>query len=238
MRSVSDRRFSMPEIKIACKGAALVPIEELLDFQKGLKTLPEANYIKLKDSISEKGFSFPICVWKHKNKSNVIDGHQRLFTVKRMMQEGWTLPEDKLPVAWIEARNEKEAKEKVLLAIGQYGEYTDGSVWEFVKVGELDFEALAPKLELPQIDVDRFILENITKPTGFLDNISAPGEDEQKTRTSYRQEDGFIKVTFALEAKEHKTVLEALKRAKGKWNLDNSIRAMVRICEEFLKQEA
>jgi hypothetical protein len=226
----------MPEIRITCKGAALVPVADLLDFQKGLKTLSDADYQKLKVLIDKYGFSFPFFIWKHKNKHNIIDGHQRLTTVKRMLQEGWTLPGDKLPVDWIEAQSEKEAKEKVLMAVGQYGKYTGDTLLEFIKVGELDFEVLASNLELPQIDMDRFILENITKPTGFLDNMVAPGEDDQKARTSYRQEDGYIKITFALEAKEHKTVLEALKRAKGKWNLDNSIRAMVRICEEFLKE--
>ncbi|MBT9164550.1 MAG: hypothetical protein DDT23_00551 [candidate division WS2 bacterium] len=64
-------------IRITCKYNELVDIGTLKDFQGSLKTLSKEGYEKLKLSIQKYGFTFPIFVWKHRGKYNIIDGHQR-----------------------------------------------------------------------------------------------------------------------------------------------------------------
>lgn len=144
------------KIRIACKGANLVSISKLEHFQGDLKTLSEKEYKKLKKTIETSGFSFPLFVWKDKRGCyKVVDGHQRLLTIQKMIKEGYLLPEDKLPVAWIEASSEEEAKKKVLLATSQYGRYTEESVYEFISEGGLDYPELKLEIDLPQINMVR-----------------------------------------------------------------------------------
>ena len=103
------------EIRITCKGAALVPLAKLEHFQGNLKTLSKKEYAKLRQTIDTEGFSFPVFVWKDKkDKLQIIDGHQRVATVKTMLEDGYSLPRGQVPVAWIEASSRKDALKKVL----------------------------------------------------------------------------------------------------------------------------
>ena len=138
-------------IKITCTGSELVPLARLLAFQGNLKTLADADFQKLRAGIEQYGFSFPIGVWKQGAKRHIIDGHQRLATVSRMLEDEWTLPGGKLPVYWVEARNEKEAKAKVLLAASQYGRYSQEGVREFVLEAKLDWAELKKEVAFPML---------------------------------------------------------------------------------------
>jgi len=153
----TTRKKPLPkQIRITCKGAAMVLLCSLQHFQSNLKTLSEKEYAKLRKAIETSGFSFPLFVWRDKRGCHkVIDGHQRLFTIQQMMKEGYTLAGGKLPVAWIEANSEKEAKKKVLLAASQYGRYTEESVYEFIGEGGLDFSELKLEMDLPQIHMGK-----------------------------------------------------------------------------------
>ena len=115
------------EIPITCEGTQYMPINQLENFQENLKELKEVNYNKLKKVIEKYGFSFPVFVWNNK----IIDGHQRIFVIKKMMEEGYTIGD--IPVVNIQARNEREAKEKILLAIAEYGTVTDEGLYEFIE---------------------------------------------------------------------------------------------------------
>jgi len=148
-------------IQITCKGHSQIKPDELKEFQGNFKTLSDENYQKLKSAISDSkiGFSFPIFVWKNKNQNYIIDGHQRLITVRRMIEEGWIIQGGKLPVDWIEAPDIKTAKKKVIMAISQYGEYNEESFLEFLQTAEIDFEELKDQVDLPLIDMDQFALD-------------------------------------------------------------------------------
>ena len=137
------------EILIKCEGSRKVDINELSDFQGNLKELKEPEYNKLKKSIINYGFSFPVIVWKN----NIIDGHQRIFTVKKMLNEGYNI--GLIPVADIEADNIKEAKHKLLLFNSKYGKIEQDGLYEFIETSGLDFDTLKDEIELPDIDMDK-----------------------------------------------------------------------------------
>jgi hypothetical protein len=59
-----------------------------------------------------------------------------------MAEEGYEIPP--LPCALIEAKNRKEAAEKILLISSQYGRVTDEGLYEFLSTNELDFGELEP----------------------------------------------------------------------------------------------
>ncbi len=86
-------------IQMTCRGNAWLKPDELEQFQGNLKTLSEQNYQKLKTAIADPkiGFSFPIFVWRSKNRNYIIDGHQRLITIRRMLKEGGASREGNFP---------------------------------------------------------------------------------------------------------------------------------------------
>jgi DNA modification methylase len=146
---------SVKKIKVQCTGAATLPIDSIKPFQGSLKTLPKSAFAKLKKSMIDFGFSFPLFVWKHNGQNMTLDGHQRISTLQEMRKEGFEVPE--LPVVWIEAKDEKEAKHKLLLAVGQYGKVTDEGLYEFIKTACLEMGELNETIELGDIDFTKFL---------------------------------------------------------------------------------
>jgi hypothetical protein len=141
----------MKQIPITCKGTSYLELKELKHFQGNLKELRKAEFEKLKTSIIRKGFRFPVLVWKDR----VLDGHARIYTVKEMLKEGYSI--GKIPVVEIEAKNEREAKELILLVSSRYGRVTEEGLYEFIIDGKLDFGELKQEIDLPEINFERFI---------------------------------------------------------------------------------
>lgn len=141
-------------IEIACKGYTAFPLEELHDLQGNLKDLTEENYVRLRNAMTKFGFSFPVFVWVDPtdNTKYIIDAHQRLRTLRKMKQEGWTIPD--LPADIIEAKDRVEAKKKLLLLNSRYGKMTREGFDEFIdEVGfEVDNE-IEDMLVLPEIEM-------------------------------------------------------------------------------------
>ncbi len=111
----------MQEIEIKCKGADSLPIDTIKDFQGKLKHITRDNLERLKVSIQKNGFVAPIFVWQHEGQSIALDGHQRIKALLSMRDEGYNIP--LLPVAYIEADNEDDARQKLLAITSQYGEF-------------------------------------------------------------------------------------------------------------------
>ena len=137
------------KIKVECESTKRMTVEELSEFQGDLKTLSNKAYNKLRDSIKSYGFKFPLFVWKGKNK--LLDGHQRLRVIKN---ENFEI-EGGIPVIEIDAENEKEAAELVLLSSSAYGEETQEGLYEFTFKNNVDIQNW-DLLELPRIDNQKF----------------------------------------------------------------------------------
>lgn len=142
-------------IRVTCRGADKAPLEMLHPLQGDLKSLSEENYEKLKRSILEHGFSFPFFVWKDKGKLFVLDGHQRDKALARMREEGWAIP--RLPIAYVEAKSEKEARKKILLLTSEYGHMTDESLQQFLKESDLKLADLTATVALPEVDIEKLL---------------------------------------------------------------------------------
>ena len=160
----------MKKINVSCSGAALVDLDELNPTQGNLKDLTKENYTKLKKQILKNGFSFPFHIWKDGKMMRCIDGHQRIRTLKAMRDEGYYIP--KLPVDYIDAKDEKHAKELILANISEYGNMTQQGLYEFIEGAEIDPEVLEIDYSLNQVDFDSFINE-------YYDNTDPDLEDEE-----------------------------------------------------------
>ena len=141
-------------IAIKAKGADAVSIDELSQFQGNLKSLSEGNYTKLHDLILLKGFDSPIQIWiDPEGKKQILDGTQRLRVLLKLREEGYTIPN--IPVDYIEAENKKDARERLLTKVSQYGEVSEEGLYEFTNEPgfEIDTE-FSELLDIPGMDLD------------------------------------------------------------------------------------
>jgi hypothetical protein len=139
-------------LTIACQGATTVGLDEVNDLQGNLKDLSEKNYVKLRNSMMKFGFSFPLFIWiDSEGKKWIIDAHQRVRTLRKMQQEGLTIPP--LPADIIFAQSRTEAKEKLLLLNSRYGKMDLQGYEEFIHEAgfELKDSELYDLLEIPEL---------------------------------------------------------------------------------------
>jgi len=145
-------------IEIKCQGAGTLPLENLTQFQGNLKTITPANLKKLRSRIIDTGFVAPIFIWKQDKINYILDGTQRLLALKSLQQKGYHIPD--LPVAYIEADNEEDAKQKLLSITSQYGEFDVDILKEWTEEigGELNdtFRFVNDELELSfNLDIEK-----------------------------------------------------------------------------------
>ena len=204
-------------IEVKCKGADTLPIDRILEFQGELKTLSKDNEKKLRNSILKFGFIAPFFVWDDKGEWRLLDGHQRLKTLLKMREEGYDIP--LLPVDYIEADSEEDAKRKLLHISSQYGEFSPEGFENFTL--ELDgFEDI--RLTDGEFAVDLF----------FVDEVEIPQLDDGD-RQPFRQ------MTFTLHDEQFQVVDEAIKKAKkdgcdSALNDNSNGNALFKIAEAFL----
>ena len=120
----------MSTLRVTCKGAQTLPLDRIEEFQGNLKKLSKKNLEKLKKRIIEDGFNVPFFVWDHDGMYKVLDGHQRLRALQSLREEGWDMP--LLPVAFIEASDEADARKKLLAISSQYGEFDASELSEWL----------------------------------------------------------------------------------------------------------
>ena len=138
-------------IKITCKGQQYIPLGKLKAFQGNLKELRPDEFEKLKRSILKYGFSFPVFVWKN----NILDGHQRVFVTAELVKEGYQIGD--IPAVEIDAKDETEAAEKLLMLNSRYAKITEDGLYEFLNTHDVDIENMFGDLDLPEIDMNRFL---------------------------------------------------------------------------------
>jgi hypothetical protein len=135
------------KIRIECKGADILPLDAIEDFQGNLKKRGKKEIDAIITSIEKYGFSFPFFVWNGDGHNRCLDGHGRIQALCEMRKRGVSLP--LFPVAYIEAKDEGEAKQKLLRMNSHYGIMTIDSVLEFA--GELILDA--DELSLPGVEL-------------------------------------------------------------------------------------
>lgn len=144
-------------VRVTCTGSRSIPLSELLDFQGDLKSLSEQSYQKLKKEILLHGMSFTIHAWSHKGKTYIIDGHQRVRSLRRMEAEGIKIP--LIPISDVQASSWKEAKQKVLAGASQYGQVERDGLYQFLHESEIEFSEVNSLCEFPEIDLPIFHAE-------------------------------------------------------------------------------
>lgn len=141
------------EIKDKVGNLVYKPLSSLKAFQGGLKELPPEEYEKLKNSFLANGNIAPFYVWK----DNLLDGHQRLYTLSKLQEAGVEMPE-KYPCVEIQATSLKQAKKYVLLYVSQHGVISKQGLSDYLREADLWDELidLKEELVLPGINLEEF----------------------------------------------------------------------------------
>lgn len=207
----------MAGIKIACKGADVLPLDAIEDFQGNLKRRSKKDIDLIVRSIDKYGFSFPFFVWNGDGHNRCLDGHGRIQALAEMRRRGVSLP--LFPVAYIEAADEAEAKQKLLRLNSQYGQMSIDSVLEFTSGLEVDFGDLALPAETLEISgVD-----------AMADFPDMPDGDREP----------FQQMTFTLADEQAEVVKEAIKKAQAEGlgqsevNANSNGNALFAVCEAY-----
>lgn len=111
-----------------------IDYSKIKPFQGNLKILSESNYKKLSKSFKEKGLFVPMFVWKKDNEYLLLDGHgrERFFEKEKPVFIDRNGKETKeIPCVVIQAKNEKDAKQKLLLITSQFQTITQEGFDEF-----------------------------------------------------------------------------------------------------------
>lgn len=135
------------KVEIKCDTGNTLSLRELEDFQGYLKTLQPEMFRKLRGSIIANGFIAPFFIWVDGDTNYILDGHQRLKVLQRMAREGDEVPD--LPVVYIHADNEKDAKAKLLTISSKYGKFDVEELTAWTKEVSLDFFA-SPEVQMEE----------------------------------------------------------------------------------------
>jgi len=149
---------------VACSGVSELRLDQLTPFQGDLKSLSPENCEKLKGEIIRLGFCDPFSVWRSKGAYFILNGHQRLAVLKKMVGEGWEVPA--LPVVWIEARNKREAKEKILALTSQYGDMTRDGLARFAADNGLALKEVASRFKFGGIKFSDMTVPELKEGAG------------------------------------------------------------------------
>ena len=127
-------------ITIQCSGADKLPLDAIEDFQGNLKKRGKKEIDAIITSIEKYGFSFPFFVWNGDGHNRCLDGHGRIQALAKMREDGYDLP--LFPVAYVEAKDEDDAKQKLLRLNSQYGAMSIDSVLEFTDGIKVEWDEL------------------------------------------------------------------------------------------------
>lgn len=124
------------------------------------------------------GFAFPVFVWLEGDL--VLDGAGRVPALEELEAVGHVIP-DEIPVAMIEARDEKHAGELVLMASSNHGLVTEQSLEDFVAQHEVQLAAMAEMVEFQGIELER-MADGPGEGNGASED-PGPGEPPEEPRT-------------------------------------------------------
>lgn len=203
-------------ISIKCETKDTLELAELTEMQGGLKERTDFDFDKIKLSIIKYGFSFPLFVWKSGKTNYLLDGHGRFATLCKMQKDGYIIPP--LPVVYIQAKDKKEAKQKLLRLNSQYGKMTKESVLEFAEDIDLNFDEIA----LPDSVID------FSDDTEAVEDFPELKEGDRDTQCT---------MTFVLSQEQVSIIKEALKKCgpiEDETNTNGNGNKLAEICKEYL----
>lgn len=217
------------EVKISCVGADYASLDDFEDFQGDLKTLPEENYEKLKNQILDLGFCEPIAAWVDGNVKRIIDGHQRIATLKRMRDDGYHVPY--LPYFIVEAASENDAKMKLLSMLSEYGVLNEDGFIRFTESLKLSPIDLSQRLNLPTLDLAAVHMK-VVEPAPVESSETVREADEENERVAPTSSASTVKgISFYFSAEQYPDVVDRLNAFMEHFKADDYSETLLRLMD-------
>lgn len=105
-------------------------LDEMNWFPSKLKKHSDLEIQRIRDSIIEDGFLFPIAIGKVKDKNYIIDGECTYNALQQLKYEGYEIPE--IPIYYVRC-NEETIKKIILIGTSTNHCVTETSLKEFVE---------------------------------------------------------------------------------------------------------
>lgn len=131
-------------LRIMCQTPDTVLLGELTPFQGNLKKRTGRDMKALEESIQSDGLLMPFVVWRCGNVNFLLDGHGRLEAIGAMALKDTEIASQRLPVIYIDADTEEQARKMLLQITSSYGKVT--------KEGALKFCSTIPSYHAPAIN--------------------------------------------------------------------------------------
>jgi len=161
--------------KIIVKNPTNLPTidyHKLKILQGNLKTLSEENKAKLCKSILKHGYFIPAFLWRSGKDFWILDATQRYYTLEQLEKEGYTIPE--IPYIEIEAKDKKDAAEKLLQITSRYGQINEATT--FFEDFDLSLDSIGD-IEIPELNIKLFDgLEEEPKEKEYDENLETENE--------------------------------------------------------------
>ena len=119
-----------------------------------LKHLSKESYNKLKNSLLNNNFCQTFNVWQNKNTVYLLDGHHRIKLLKDLEKEV-EVPEC-FPANFIDCKDRKEAVKLLLVYSSIYAKLEEESLYDFLKLEEINFKDLEDEIDLPSFYFKEF----------------------------------------------------------------------------------
>lgn len=179
-------------IGLSCRTGHSLSLDELTPFQGRFKLRNNKDVDVLAGYIIEQGFSCPFFVWQHEGQNLILDGHGRYLALMQLRNEGYELP--KLPVVFIEADDERQARLKILELNNINGEFSKEVFLDYARelslnYGDLhiagidltDVETRFKPTEIPEIGT-KTVSQNAIEAAEEKVNTFTPPEDKSDYR--------------------------------------------------------
>lgn len=178
-------------VKVNCETKDALKLTEMAFFQGNLKKRTQQDIDSLKESIVNEGLMMPFAVWVNDGKNYLLDGHGRKQALMQLCDQDPEILEQALPVLYISAETEADARKALLQITSQYGKVT--------KQGVKQFCVSIPEYRAPAIN--KFVAKPVVnkpvkqvKPNGkTIIKIRVSNDKIEQVREVFKQFD-FIEV--------------------------------------------
>ena len=127
----------MEKIRIKCTTGITMSLDEMNWFPSKLKKHSDLEIQRIRDSIIEDGFLFPIAIGKVGDKNYIVDGECTYNALQQLKYEGYEIPE--IPIYYVRC-NEETIKKMILIGTSTNHCVTEISLKEFVKGTDLNLK--------------------------------------------------------------------------------------------------
>lgn len=257
LEAILDGRIATILIDDKIEGAAYLPWHSLTPYQGNLKELSRENEKKMLLSLLDKGFFDIKKVWRKEQTFFIVDGHQTIATLSslraeiesgliRLLRKSDNQPTDLIPCVLINADNEKDLSEKLLLINSEYGEITESGLKEFqAKYGIADvfminvasfkkWQATPTTWEKP-VNTEWTPPPSISIPPTTADLVNTADTDEPPKNLDKKElpSGDYVEYPMIFKKEDYDFFVSLVKRVKSEQFFEKNSEAIIHIARQY-----